>query len=184
MREASFGTSAAAVGPITLDVHPGERVVRVFAGPREATIAAMLAAGIAKAASGSVLIGQFDPRVQSAHCKRIAAFVPHAALPLPDESEFERYIAYRAALWGVDPMRAIAQAKLLMERLEGVHEAFAYPLAGALVAAPELLVLDRPQSAYARQIIDAIGPRAMFSTHLHAAAAEAFSDAARSSAPV
>jgi ABC-type Na+ transport system ATPase subunit NatA len=183
MREASFDASGAAVGPITLDVHSGEGVARVFGGSREATIAAMLAAGIVKATGGSVLIDQYDPRVQSAHCKRIAAFVPHAPLPLPDEAEFERYIAYRAALWDVDSMRAIAQAKLLLERLDGVHEAFAYPLAGALVAAPQLVVLDRPQPAYARQIVAAIGPRAIVSTHLSAAAAEAFSDAERSRAP-
>lgn len=183
MREACFAASGAPVGPVTLDVRPGERVARVYADAREATIAAMLAAGIVKAGSGSVLIDQYDPRVQSAHCKRIAAFVPHAALPLPDEAEFERYIAYRAALWDVDPMRAVARAKLLMERLEGVHEAFAYPLAGALVSGPKLLVLDRPQAAYARQIIAAIRPLAVFSTHLNAAAAQAFSAVAAAAAP-
>jgi ABC-type Na+ transport system ATPase subunit NatA len=178
MREASFTASGAPVGPITLDVRSGERVVRIFGEAREATIAAMLAAGIVKAGSGSVFIDQYDPRVQSAHCKRIAAFVPHGPLPLTDEAEFERYIVYRAALWDVDPTRAVAQAKLLVERLDGIHEAFAYPLAGALVAAPKLIVLDRPQAAHARQIIDAIGSRAIVSTHVNAASAQAFAHAA------
>jgi len=56
-------------------------------------------------------------------------------------------------------------ARLLLERLEGVHEAFAYPLVGALLAEPRLLVLDRPQAAYAAQIVSAAGASALFSTH-------------------
>jgi ABC-type taurine transport system ATPase subunit len=182
MRDASFGASGATVGPVTLDVLPGKRAARVFGSSREAGVVALLAAGIVKATSGSVLIDQYDPRVQSAHCKRIAAFVPHAALPLED-AEFERYIAYRAALWGLEPMRAVAHAKLLMERLEGMHEAFAYPLVGALVGGPKILVLDRPQPAYASHIIAAAGPSAIFSTHVNATAAGVFSQSERQEAP-
>ena len=100
--------------------------------------------------------------------------MPHAALPL-EETEFERYISYRAALWNVEPMRAIAHAKLLLERLDGMHEAFAFPLAAALVGGPRILVLDRPQPAYVSQIFAAAGPRAIFSTHVSAVAAERFS---------
>ena len=72
-------------------------------------------------------------------------------------------------------MRAIAHAKLVLERLEGVHEAFAYPLAAALVGAPKLLVLDRPQAAYAPQIVAAAGLRAVFSTHVNDVSARAYS---------
>lgn len=182
MREASFGLGGAAVGPLTLDVLPGERAVRVFGDAREAKIAALLAAGIVKASAGSVLIDQFDPRVQSAHCKRIAAFVPNAPLPFAEPSEFERYVGYRAALWGIDAIRAVTHAKILVERLAGVHEAFVYPLAAALVAGPKLIVLDRPQPAYAAQIVAAIGPRAIFSTHLSESAARAFMQEVRTQA--
>lgn len=175
MRAASFDADGADVGPITLDVHPAERAVRTFSDGRQAKIAALLAAGIVKASSGRVLIDQYDPRVQPAHCKRIAAFVPHDPLPFTDRTEFDRYVAFRAALWNVDPMRAIAHAKLVLERLDGVHEAFAYPLAAALVGAPKLLVLDRPQAAYAPQIIAAAGPRAVFSTHVDDVSARAYS---------
>ena len=56
--------------------------------------------------SGCVLIDEYDPRVQSVHCKRIARFVPHDPLPL-DEPGFERYIGYRAALWNIDPVGAV-----------------------------------------------------------------------------
>jgi len=178
MRDAVFHASGAPVGPVTLDVYPGERVAAVFSSAREAGAAALMAAGIVKAGSGSVSIAEFDPRVQSAHCKRIAAFVPHAPL-LVEESEFGWYIAYRAALWNVDPERAVAHARLVMERLEGVHEAFAYPIAGALIASPKILVLDRPQPEYAQRIIDAAGPRAIFSTHLRESEARAFAPPVR-----
>src|SRR5580692_8339945 len=84
MREASFGASGAPIGPVTLDVGPGERAARAFGTAREAGVVALLAAGIVKASTGCVLLDQYDPRVQSAHCKRIAAFVPHAPLPLEE----------------------------------------------------------------------------------------------------
>jgi ABC-type Na+ transport system ATPase subunit NatA len=180
MRDARFLARGAPVGPVTLDVSPGEHVARVYEEPREAGIVAMLAAGIVKASAGSVLIDEYDPRVQPVHCKRIVAFVPHDPLPL-DVPGFESYIRYRAALYGTDPVRAWAHAKLLLERLEGVHEAFAYPLAGALIAAPKLLVLDRPQPAYAEQILAAAGPRAIFSTHATDTAAGRFRSRPRTS---
>jgi hypothetical protein len=173
MRDARFLARGAPVGPVSLDVAQGERVARVFEEARDASIVAMLAAGIVKVNAGSVLIDEYDPRVQPVHCKRVVAFVPHDPLPL-DVPGFESYIGYRAALWGIDAAGAWAHAKLLLERLEGVHEAFAYPLAGALIAAPKLLVLDRPQPAYAERILAAAGPRAIFSTHLSDAAAQRF----------
>jgi hypothetical protein len=90
--------------------------------------------------------------------------------------DFTRYIEYRAALWNVDAVRANAHAKLLLERLEGLHEAFAYPIAAALLASPHLLVLDRPQLAYARTILDAAGPCAVFSTHVDDRTADAYAE--------
>ncbi|MBV8531909.1 MAG: hypothetical protein JO104_11360 [Candidatus Eremiobacteraeota bacterium] len=175
MRDATFATSTDSVGPVTLKLAPGERAAYEFASAREAAIVALLAAGIVKVSSGCVLIGDYDPRVQSVHCKRIAALVPHEPFAL-DESEFRRYLAYRAALWNVEPARAIAHAELLRKRCAGMHEAFAFPLIGALIGLPKLVVLDRPQPVYARQILAAVGNRALFSTHTDAAAARAFED--------
>ena len=173
MRDACFTASGPPVGPITIDVCAGRRAALVFGSAREAAVAALLAAGIVKAGTGSVLIEEYDPRVQAAHCKRISAFVPHAPLSIA-ESEFQRYVRYRAALWNVDTDTAIGRAKYALERLEGVHEAFAYPIAAALVSDPSLLVLDRPPAEYARRILDAAGSRAVFSTHLQLTAADAF----------
>ncbi|HLY04003.1 MAG TPA: hypothetical protein VKR56_16075 [Candidatus Cybelea sp.] len=173
MRDASFANAAARAGPLTLDLDPGGRAALTFSGSQEATIAALMAAGIAKATTGSVLIGDYDPRVQSVHCKRIAGFVPHEPLQL-DEGDFPRYIAYRAALWNVETTEALAYARLLCERLEGMHEAFSYPLIGALIAKPQLVVLDRPQPAYAAQIRRAVEDRALLSTHAQPSNAAAF----------
>ncbi len=131
------------VAPGTFDVAPGERVLRDCRDAREAEALAMMAAALAFPTGGSVQIGDYDPRVQPVHCKRIAAFVAHDPLPL-SRVDADRYIAYRAALWDVEPERARAHARLLLERLAGLHEAFAYPVAAALLPAPKLLVLDRP----------------------------------------
>jgi hypothetical protein len=173
LRNASFVRGATAVGPVSLDVAPGEHAALACGTSRDAAVIALLAAGIAKTSSGCVLIGDYDPKVQSVHCKRIAAFVPHEAVEFA-ESDFRPYVAYRAALWNVDGRRALAHARLLRERLDGMHEAFAYPLIGALIGMPELIVFDRPQTAYVAQIVDIVGPLAMFSTHAGAVAARAF----------
>jgi ABC-type sulfate/molybdate transport systems ATPase subunit len=173
MREAGFHGSGVCVGPITLDLRSGERMARVLESPRDAAALALMAAGIVKASSGQVLIDEYDPRVQPAHCKRITGFVPHDPLTI-GELSLEQYVAYRAALWNVDRASALDRAKIALQRLEGVHEAFAYPLLGALIAEPQILVLDRPQPAYAAQILAACGARALFSTHVSPVAAAVF----------
>lgn len=173
MKDASFVNPAVCVGPIAADLEPGERAALTFALAEEAKIAALLAAGIAKASSGCVLLGDFDPRVQSVAAKRIAAFVPHEPLHL-DDAGFARYVAYRAALWNVELPAARLRAYALRERLNGMHEAFAYPLIGALIGMPRVVVLDRPQPAYASQILEATAGLALLSTHTQAASARAF----------
>jgi hypothetical protein len=173
MREAGFTNARVSVGPMTLDLEPGQRTALRFTTAHEATVAALMAAGVAKASSGSVLIGDFDPRVQSVHCKRLAGFVPHAPLAI-DEAEFPRYIAYRAALWNVEYEVAAARARDILTRLDGMHEALAYPLIGALIASPQLLVMDRPPPVYAPQIFAAAGGEALLTTHADAAGEDAF----------
>lgn len=173
MREAGFTNARVSVGPMTLDLEPGQRKALKFATAHEATVAALMAAGVAKPSTGSVLIGDFDPRVQSVHCKRLAGFVPHAPMSI-EEAEFPRYIAYRAALWNVDPELAAARAREILRQLDGMHEALAYPLVGALIAAPQLLVMDRPPPAYARQIHAVTHSAALLTTHADPAGEDAF----------
>jgi hypothetical protein len=173
MRDATFARADVTAGPVTLDLDRDQRVALHCQSAKEASILALLATGIVKATAGCVLINDFDPRVQSVHCKRAAALVSHEPLTL-EESEFARYIAYRAALWNIDPNRARTHASLLRKRLAGMHEALAYPLIGALIGMPRLVVLDRPEPVYARLILDAVDGRALLSTHADAAAARAF----------
>jgi ABC-type multidrug transport system ATPase subunit len=173
MRNASFEGGGASAGPVTLDVYPGERTALAFGSAREASIVALMASGIVKPSHGSVLIDDFDPRIQSINCKRVAALVPHEPCGL-HESEFVRYVVYRAALWKIEPRRALAHAQLLRKRLGNMHEAFAFPLIGALVGMPKLVVLDRPAAAFAPQLLTVLEGRAVFSTHASASEARVF----------
>ncbi|HUA09290.1 MAG TPA: hypothetical protein VMA98_08455 [Candidatus Acidoferrales bacterium] len=155
MRDASYRRRGETiVAPTSLDLAPGTRMTRACGSAREAEGLAMMAAALARASAGSVTIGEYDPRVQPVHCKRIAAFVPHDPLPL-SHIDAARYVAYRAALWDVGVETARARIASLLARLEGVHEAFAYPIAGALLPSPQLLVVDRPQAAIVPQILAA-----------------------------
>lgn len=165
MRDAAFERRGEViVGSTTLLLGEGERFAHACDSDRAAAALAMMAAGIVKPSRGRVFIAAFDPRIQPVQVKRIVGYVPHEAVA-HDFPSFTKYIEYRAALWGLPRARAVVQARALLERLEGVHEAFAYPLIGALVAQPQLLVLDRPQAAYAAHISAAARECAIFSTH-------------------
>jgi ABC-2 type transport system ATP-binding protein len=132
------------VAPLTLRVEAGEHAAHLCPTPQQAHAVAMMAGALLRPTSGSVLIGEYDPRVQPVHCKRMTGFVPHDPLPL-SRIDAGRFMAYRAALWDIPSRHARARAKELLERLSGLHEAFAYPIVAALLPAPALLVLDRPQ---------------------------------------
>lgn len=177
MREALFEGAGVRAGPMTLCVESGSRYAFVAAGRGTGAVIAMMAAGIVKPSRGRVFIGAFDPRIQPVQAKRLAGFVPHEAVPHQFAS-FTQYIEYRAALWGLPRAQSIVRARAILTRLEGVHEAFAYPLIGALLAAPRLLVLDRPQAAYASQIAIAAEGCAIFSTHAGEREADRFESAA------
>jgi ABC-type multidrug transport system ATPase subunit len=152
------------VEPTTLRVAPGERVERTCAEGKTAEALAMMAAALLMPTAGTVLVGEYDPRVQPVHCKRIAAFVPHDPLPLSHIGP-DRFIAYRAALWGIEIDRARTRARALLERLGGMHEAFAYPIVAAILPSPQVLVLDRPQRSDVDLIARVAEPAAVFAVY-------------------
>lgn len=163
-------------GPQNVALEAGGRLAHACDGNSAASIVAMMAAGLAHATSGSVFVGAFDPRIQPVHVKRLAGYVPHEALP-HEFLTFDRYIEYRAALRRLPQAESIVRGRHILEKLEGVHESYAYPLAGALIAQPALLVLDRPQALYAPQIMAVTQSCAVFSTHGSDSEAERFAAA-------
>lgn len=174
MREAAFAQRGAqVVAPTTISLAEGEHLAHACVTARSASVLALMAAGLAKPTSGSIFIAAFDPRIQPVQVKRITGFVPHEAVP-HDFQSFVRYIEYRAALWGLPRAQSVVRARALLAQLDSVHEAFAYPLIGALLAQPRLLVLDRPQTAYAQHIFEAAQGCAIFSTHASARDAQRF----------
>lgn len=179
MREASFAQRGMPIaGPVSIMLAEGERLAYACDSERSASVVALMAAGVVKPTNGNVFVCAFDARIQPVHVKRIVGFVPHEAVP-HEFGSFARYIEYRAALWGLPRAESIVRARALLANLDGVHEAFAYPVAGALLAYPKLLVLDRPQAAYAPQIYEAAGDCTIFSTHASERDAQRFADAAR-----
>jgi len=182
MRDAAFDDGSSHAGPFSVTLEPRGRRAATFDSAREASLVALMAAGLVKATSGQIFVDEFDPRVQPAHVKRLVGYVPHELVGQEFEN-FARYVDYRATLWGVPRDRAAARAYAMLERLDGVHEAFAYPLVGALIASQKLLVLDRPQGAYAAQILEVAGADvAVFSTHVSAREARLFDERAAAEA--
>lgn len=176
MRDARYARGAESIGPQNVQLEEGGRLAYACEGPRAAGIVAMLAAGLLRVSNGSVFVGAFDPRIQPVHVKRLTGYVPYEALPY-GFSSFDRYIEYRAALRGLAAAESVVRGRRILERLEGVHESLAFPLAGAMIAQPSLLVLDRPQAVYAQQIVDAAGTCAIFSTHASQSDADRFAAA-------
>ncbi len=178
MREAAYARHGhRPVPPITLTLGEGDSLAYACGDENAASTIALMAAGLAKPTSGRVYIAAFDPRIQPVQVKRIAGYVPHEAVP-HDFPSFTKYIEFRATLWGLPRAQSVVRARALLAQLDGVHEAFAYPLAGALLSGPRLLVLDRPQAAYASQILLAARGCAIFSTHVTQREADRFAGAA------
>ena len=160
-------------GPADVTLDEGRRLAFVCGNDLAARAIAMMASGQLAPSGGTVFVAAFDPRIQPVQVKRIAAYVAHEAPPM-EFSSFTRYMEYRAALWGLPRAQTVVRARSLLAKLEGVHEQFAYPLAGALAASPRLLVLDRPLAAYGAQIVSVAGSCAVFSTHATERDAERF----------
>ncbi len=179
MRDATFARGGEFIVRATsLDLLCGEHRAVVCARANEARVLALMACAQVKPTTGHVSIGAFDPRVQPVHCKRLVAHVAHDVQPF-DFTSFDAYVDFRATLCGIDAMSARLRAHAVLERLSGVHEAFAYPLAAVLAMQPRLLVIDRPQRAFFGAIRTVTENVTLLSTHLTHDDAQAFTPSAR-----
>ena len=151
-------------GPVTLDLAPrrARRAAACVAARKPRSSRCWLPASSRHRAAASS-IDDYDPRVQSVACKRDRRLSCRTSRFRWTRIDFRRYVDYRAALWNVEPRRAHAHAEVLRERLEGMHEAFAYPLIGALIGNAEI---DRARPARSpptrRRSSRRRGPRASF----------------------
>ena len=143
------------VEPFSVELGSGESATLTCRDATSARIAARIAAGIVKTTSGTLLVCEFDPRIQPVQAKRLTGYVPaqgafgdsdaasratrdditelHAALfEVPNDEAQRRVRATLAALNGEDP------------------ECFAVAL--ALMRPISLLVMERPSETLAARV--------------------------------
>jgi ABC-type Na+ transport system ATPase subunit NatA len=130
------------VPPFSVELATGERAMLGFADARAAKIAARMTAGIVKPTSGTVLIGDFDPRVQPVQAKRLTGFVPALGDPAMPRCR-DGGLGVHAALFEVPLEAARTRVRHVLDALEADDE-LAFAVALALMRPVELLVFDRP----------------------------------------
>lgn len=126
-------------------------------GPNGAgkTTSLRMVSGLLAPDSGSISVCGYDMLADPKSAKQRLAWVPDEPLLYDRLTPYE-YLEFMAALWGMEPAHAEAEGRALLERLglgEQMHtrcEGFSkgmrqkVTLAGALLHAPELMILDEP----------------------------------------
>jgi ABC-2 type transport system ATP-binding protein len=181
----SFGRPA--VSGVDLTIAPGE--FYGLLGPNGAgkTTTLRMIAGLVAPDAGTIEVFGIDVRKDPQAVKKLIAWVPDEPL-LYDKLTVMEYLEFIAGLWQLDAKQAEGQAQELLERMDlwqyrdercegfsrGMKQKAA--LAGALLHAPRLLMLDEPltglDAAIARQVKDLLLERArqgctiILTTHL------------------
>ena len=151
----SFAGGPPAVDGLDLTVAAG--AFYALLGPNGAgkTTTLRMVAGLMRPDGGEVRIHGIDALAAPQEAKRIVAWLPDDPL-LYDKLTPLEYLGFVAGLWSVEPGLARRTADALLDRLDlGPHrhqrcEAFSrgmkqkVALAGALIHAPRLLILDEP----------------------------------------
>ena len=168
----SFGK--AAVDGLDLSVRPGE--FYALLGPNGAgkTTTLRMIAGLLAPDSGGVEVFGVDALNDPVAAKQIVAWLPDEPMIYDKLTPLE-YLEFVAGLWSVPPEVAEPEAEALLRRLElwehrsqrcegfsrGMKQKTA--LAGALIHAPKLMLLDEPltglDAAIARQVKDLLVER-------------------------
>ena len=149
------GADRAAVDALDLDLAAGE--FYALLGPNGAgkTTTLRMIAGLLAPDLGRIEIFGVDLKTAPQAAKRQVAYVPDEPM-LYDKLTAIEYLELVAALWDVEPRRARAEAARLLELLglaphagqrcesfsRGMRQKLI--LAGALIHAPRLLILDEP----------------------------------------
>ena len=181
----SFGK--AAVDRLDLTVRPGE--FYALLGPNGAgkTTTLRMVAGLLAPDSGGVEVFGVDALADPVAAKQVTAWLPDEPMIYDKLTPLE-YLEFVAGLWSVPPAVAEPEAEALLRRLElwdqrnqrcegfsrGMKQKTA--LAGALIHAPRLMLLDEPltglDAAIARQVKDllvervAAGASIVLTTHI------------------
>ena len=181
----SFGRPA--VDRLDLTIAAGE--FYALLGPNGAgkTTTLRLVAGLLPADDGDIRIFGIDARRSPIEAKRIVAWLPDEPM-LYDKLDPLEYLEFVAGLWSVEARRAKRLAEDLLESLglwphrrdrcegfsRGLRQKLA--LAGALIHAPQVLILDEPltglDAAAARLVKDILleylrnGGSVILTTHI------------------
>ena len=170
----TFAGTQPAVDTLDLTVRAGE--FYALLGPNGAgkTTTLRMVAGLLPPDAGAIRIFGHDSRADSLAAKRITAWLPDDPL-LYDKLTPWEYLQFIAGLWGVPAAEAAARAEELLTTLglwdnrdqrcetfsRGMKQKAA--LAGALLHAPRLLILDEPltglDAAAARLVKDMLMAR-------------------------
>lgn len=181
----SFGKKA--VDGLDLTVRPGEFYALLGANGAGKTTTLRMVAGLLQPDAGEIFVDGIDARKDPIAAKRRIAWLPDEPL-LYDKLTPLEYLEFVAGLWGMKAEEAGPRAEDLLRRLSlweqrnqrcegfsrGMRQKTA--LAGALIHAPRLLMLDEPltglDAGAARQVKDMLaeqtraGVAVILTTHI------------------
>ena len=181
----SFGKKA--VDGLDLTIRPGEFYALLGANGAGKSTTLRMVAGLLQPDEGEVFVDGIDARKNPIEAKRRIAWLPDEPL-LYDKLTPLEYLEFVAGLWGMDAGEAGPRAENLLRRLNlweqrnqrcegfsrGMRQKAA--LAGALIHAPRLLMLDEPltglDAGAARQVKDILteqtraGVAVVLTTHI------------------
>lgn len=149
------GAGKCAVDGLDLAIRPGEFYALLGANGAGKTTTLRMVAGLLQPDDGEISICGVDARKNPLAAKAVTAWLPDEPL-LYDKLAPLEYLEFVAGLWGLDNAEAAARAEDLLRRLglweqrnqrcegfsRGMRQKVA--LAGALIHAPRLLMLDEP----------------------------------------
>jgi ABC-2 type transport system ATP-binding protein len=181
----SFGKMA--VDGLDLTIRPGEFYALLGANGAGKSTTLRMVAGLLQPDSGDIEICGVDARKNAVAAKALTAWLPDEPL-LYDKLTPLEYLEFVAGLWGMESSEAETRAEELLRRLNlweqrnqrcegfsrGMRQKAA--LAGALIHAPRLLMLDEPltglDAGAARQVKDLLmeqtraGVAVVLTTHI------------------